>query len=341
MDNTDALAEPDRDFLEAAISDYNNMFGTSFDTSPDRFQNYYKDVSLRMRNRELDLLIVVNMFLTGFDATTLNTLWVDKNLRMHGFLQAFSRTNRIFNSVKTFGNIICFRNLQAEVDESISVFSDEDVSSIVLLKDFNDYIVFEIELARQIEINMDYILALIEKYHDSNCKDREICIRIRKAVESSMQLHSKEELIENFLGVFEPSSDVMESWHAHVEAEKEKELSEIIATEKLKDAETRRFVRDSFESGQVKTTGTDIDELMLKTSRFFGGNRDEKRRGIIGRLLAFFEKFFGIASSDMNSYPSHDSQDVVSAGESDSDLMKVAEDADGGYAGESDDGVKA
>ena len=101
------------------------MFHTNYDTSSDKFQNYYKDVSLRMKNKELDILIVVNMFLTGFDATTMNTLWVDKNLKMHGLIQAFSRTNRILNSIKTFGNIVCFRNLQKRVDSAISVWRQE------------------------------------------------------------------------------------------------------------------------------------------------------------------------------------------------------------------------
>ena len=86
------------------------MFGTSYDTSADKFQNYYKDLSLRLKNREIDLVIVVNMFLTGFDAPTLNTLFVDKNLRYHGLIQAFSRTNRIYNATKTFGNIVTFRD---------------------------------------------------------------------------------------------------------------------------------------------------------------------------------------------------------------------------------------
>ena len=105
--DTDALDQTSRDFLESAIGDYNAAFNTNFDTSSDKFQNYYKDLSMRVKNREVGLLIVVNMFLTGFDATTLNTLWVDKNLKMHGLIQAYSRTNRILNSVKTYGNIVC------------------------------------------------------------------------------------------------------------------------------------------------------------------------------------------------------------------------------------------
>lgn len=138
-EDTSALDTNSRDFLEKAIKDYNETFHTNYDTSSDKFQNYYKDVSLRMKNKELDLLIVVNMFLTGFDATTLNTLWVDKNLKMHGLIQAFSRTNRILNSIKTFGNIVCFRNLQKRVDSAISLFGDKDASGIVLMQSFKDY----------------------------------------------------------------------------------------------------------------------------------------------------------------------------------------------------------
>ena len=138
-EDTTALDQTARDFLEEAINDYNKMFHTFYDTSSEKFQNYYKDVSLRMKNKELDLLIVVNMFLTGFDATTLNTLWVDKNLKMHGLIQAFSRTNRILNSIKTFGNIVCFRNLAKRVDAAISLFGDREAGGTVLLKKYQDY----------------------------------------------------------------------------------------------------------------------------------------------------------------------------------------------------------
>lgn len=138
-EDTSALDQNSRDFLEDAIRDYNVMFHTNYDTSSDKFQNYYKDVSLRMKNKELDLLIVVNMFLTGFDATTLNTLWVDKNLKMHGLIQAFSRTNRILNSIKTYGNIVCFRRLQPRMESAIALFGDRDASSIVLVRTFKEY----------------------------------------------------------------------------------------------------------------------------------------------------------------------------------------------------------
>ena len=138
-DSTDGLDVTSREFLEAAIEDYNKTFNTAYDTSADKFPNYYKDLSLRMKNREVDLLIVVNMFLTGFDATTLNTLWVDKNLRQHGLIQAFSRTNRILNSVKNFGNIVCFRDLDKETNDAIALFGDREASGTVLLKSYNDY----------------------------------------------------------------------------------------------------------------------------------------------------------------------------------------------------------
>lgn len=137
--DTNALGQDDRRFLEDAIQDYNDMFGTSYDTTSDKFQNYYKDVSLRLRNRELDMVIVVNMFLTGFDATTLNTLFVDKNLRNHGLLQAFSRTNRILNSVKTYGNIVSFRNLERETNAALELFGNKDATGIVLLEPYEVY----------------------------------------------------------------------------------------------------------------------------------------------------------------------------------------------------------
>ena len=136
---TSSLDQSSRDFLDAAIQDYNAMFGASFDTSSDKFQNYYKDLSLRLKNREIDLVIVVNMFLTGFDATTLNTLFVDKRLVNHGLIQAYSRTNRILNSVKTYGNIVSFRDLEEETNEAIALFGNRDARGIVLLKPYGDY----------------------------------------------------------------------------------------------------------------------------------------------------------------------------------------------------------
>ena len=139
-DSLAQLEQSDRDFLENAIKDYNKYYGDNYDGSADGFAGYYKNVSERMKRRELDLLIVVNMFLTGFDATTLNTLWVDKNLRQHGLMQAFSRTNRILNRIKQFGMIVCFRNLEQATNDAIAMFGDKDAKGIVLLKTYDEYV---------------------------------------------------------------------------------------------------------------------------------------------------------------------------------------------------------
>ncbi|EPC8965199.1 type I restriction endonuclease subunit R [Campylobacter upsaliensis] len=139
-EDTTSLPKSQRDFLDATINDYNAIFACRFDSSADNFHNYYKDFSLKLKNRELDLAIVVNMFLTGFDATTLNTLYVDKSLRYHGLLQAYSRTNRILNSVKSFGNIIAFRDLQKNTDDALALFSDENAKGIVFLRSLEEYL---------------------------------------------------------------------------------------------------------------------------------------------------------------------------------------------------------
>ncbi|WNV56496.1 type I restriction endonuclease subunit R [Oscillospiraceae bacterium NTUH-002-81] len=395
-EDTSALDQPSRDFLEEAIKDYNEMFHTNYDTSSDKFQNYYKDVSLRMKNKELDILIVVNMFLTGFDATTMNTLWVDKNLKMHGLIQAFSRTNRILNSIKTFGNIVCFRNLQKRVDNAISLFGDKNAGGIVLLQSFKDYyygyesvdgkqmpgyvdmieelnrkfslsepqiigeqrqkefialfgailrmrnlllsfdefkgneqiserdlqdylgryqdlrdewkrrrkkstditddVVFEIELIRQIEINIDYILMLVKKYHDTHCEDKEVLITINKAIDASPELRSKKQLIETFIAGINDVDDIMHEWHEYVVEQRNHDLEQIIAEERLKPEDTRKFMENSFRDGEIKTAGTDIDKIMPPISRF-GGGREKKKQGVIDKLKNFFEKYFGIGGS--------------------------------------------
>ena len=393
-ESTTQLDQQSRDFLEGAIKDYNQMFATNYDTSGDKFQNYYKDLSLRMKNRQVDLLIVVNMFLTGFDATTLNTLFVDKNLKQHGLIQAFSRTNRILNSVKTFGNIVCFRDLQQATDGAIALFGDKDASSIVVLKDFwsyyngydnkdgkhcygyselvdqlksefpegqsvmgedaekrfvalfgsllksinilstfdqyegreelsdrqlqdyqshyldlrdkwrrrkpgdkeniNDDLIFETELIRQVEINIDYILLLVQKYHDTNCTDKEILVNISKAIGSSLQLRSKKELIESFISSVNAGTDVDSGWREYVQRRKAEDLNEIIESEHLKPEETEKFIESSFRDGLVRTTGTDIDKILPPMSRFGGGNRQEKKKSVIEKIQSFFERYFGL-----------------------------------------------
>ena len=391
--DTENLDLGSREFLEEAISDYNKKFGTNFDTSSDGFQLYYEDLSKRTKNKEIDILIVVNMFLTGFDATTLNTLWVDKNLRMHGLIQAFSRTNRILNSIKTFGNIICFRDLQKETDEAIALFGNKEAGGIVLLKTYEEYyngyeddkgrekegysqlieelqnkfpideqiigeenkkefiilfgnilkiknilsafdkfagneilsereyqdyqsiyidlyqerkpkdtdkesinddIIFEIELIKQVEINIDYILMKVAEYYKSNKKDKEILIDIKKAINSSIELRSKKELIEGFIDRVNSSKNVTDDFKKFVREEKEKDLEKVIEEEKLKPEETKKFIDNSLRDGTLKTTGTDIDKLLPPVSRFGGGNRAEKKLGVIEKLKVFFDKYLGL-----------------------------------------------
>ena len=161
-------------------------------------------------------------------------------------------------------------------------------------EDITDDIVFEIELIKQIEINIDYILMLVKKYHDSHCDDKEVLITIRKAVDASPELRSKKALIETFIAGINDVDDVMLEWRAFVAEEKERQLSAIIREENLKDAETRKFIETSFRDGSVKTSGTAIDKLLPPMSRFGGGNRAEKKQGVIDKLKTFFERFFGI-----------------------------------------------
>ena len=392
--DTDGLDKNSRDFLEYAIGEYNKEFGTHYDTSADKFQNYYKNLSQRVKDREVDILIVVDMFLTGFDATTLNTLWIDKNLRQHGLIQAFSRTNRILNSVKTYGNIVCFRNLEDATNKAIGLFGDKDAEGIVLMKKFEDYyngyeengkhvqgyaeivqeleaeyplgvpiigeqakrefiklfgkllriknilsafdqfadvqklsdrdmqdyqsiyidtydelrptvdgnteninddLVFELELIKQVEINIDYILMLIEKYHKDNCNNKEIRADIEKAIGSSPSLRSKKDLIMNFVDTVNVGATITDEWKVYVNRHKEEELNRIIVEEKLKPEETIKFINNAFQDGVVKTTGTDIDKILPPMPIFGGGGkRTAKKKSVIEKLKEYFERFFGL-----------------------------------------------
>jgi len=394
-EDTSGLDMSSRDFLDSAITDYNAMFGTSYDTSSDKFQNYYKDISLRVKNREIDILIVVNMFLTGFDATTLNTLWVDKNLRLHGLLQAFSRTNRILNSIKTFGNVICFRNLEKATNESIALFGDKEAGGIVLLKSYEDYyngyknddkevrgytsliaellekfpvgeriigeqnqkdfiklyggilrvrnilttfdeffgneilterdiqdyhsmyidlynefrkgaeieqeninddLVFEMELIKQVEINIDYVLGLIKRYHEDHNKNREILVDINKAIDSSIELRNKKDLINQFITSLDIHSVVDDDWQKFVDKKKVEELEKIIDSEGLDHDATYTFIRNAFRDGGVATNGTAITKVLPPVSRFSPtGERTKKRESVLSKLISFFERFFDIS----------------------------------------------
>jgi len=322
-------------------------------------------------------------------------LWVDKNLKMHGLIQTFSRTNRILNSVKTYGNIVCFRDLEQETNDAISLFGDKDASGIVLLKTYDDYyfgyedknnkhilgyeeivkkllldypldvqivseeeqkkfillfgaflrlrnilssfdrfdeegmkiltdremqdyqsvyldiydtykkkdavekediandLIFEMELVKQVEVNIDYILLLVEQYHSSHCEDKEILATIKKAVGSSPELRSKKDLIEGFLETINVSSKVGDDWKKFVMEQEEKELSAIIKEENLKDKETRQFIANSFKDGSIKEIGQEVASILPPMS-VFGGKREKKKKVVLEKLKAFFEKFFGL-----------------------------------------------
>ena len=393
-DSTEALDVDDRAFLAHAIDEYNKTFGTQYDTSGTLFPNYYKDLSMRVKNGEVDILIVVNMFLTGFDATGLNTLWVDKNLKMHGLIQAFSRTNRILNSVKAYGNIVCFRNLRKEVDDAIALFGDEEAKGIVILKSFNDYyygysdtdrngkeqhhagykelverlysefplpidilgeekkkhfiklfgailrflnilrcfdeyqgnelftegdlqdylsyygvlydefkvvitkddvtadVVFEMELVKQIVVNIDYILNLIKTYHDKHILDKEIPADITRAVSSNPELKPKKELIERFIASLNSESDIMYDWIKFKAEEKEKELTLLIVEEKLKEEPTRDLIEKIFRIGECEPSDADIAEILPPISRFKAGLLTETKLRVTDKIKDFFIRYF-------------------------------------------------
>ena len=419
---TDLLDQSSKEFLDFVIGEYNKKFKTNFSSEGNGFQDYYKDLSDRVKNREVDLLIVVNMFLTGFDATTLNTLWVDKNLKQHGLIQAYSRTNRILNSVKTYGNIVCFRDLEEATNDAIALFGDKNASGIVLLKSYEDYyygyeddkgrkhigyeariamliqkyplgvqiigeqnkkdfivlmgnilrlrnilssfdkfvgneilserdfqdyigtytdlyeefksrpeeeesikedIVFEMELVKQVEVNIDYILMLVAKYHASNCEDKEILGSIDKAIKSSLALRSKKELIDKFISKINADTNVYKDWAKFVKQQKEIDLENLIKEENLNEEATRKFLDNSFRDGEVKTTGTDIEKILPPMRRFGGGNRAEKKQTIIDKIKKFFEKYFGINSS--NEDENNDIQYDITDEENKNNLAMVAE----------------
>ena len=386
-----------REALEKSIDDYNHLWepNTSYSTDSEQFQSYYKDLSLRMKNKEIDLLIVVGMFLTGFDAKTLNTLWVDKNLKLHGLLQAYSRTNRILNAVKNCGNIVCFRNLEEATNESLRIFGDKNAAGLVFMKSFREYyeagyedsrgnwhrpymeliqillnqfpveqmanildeekkkefirlmseilrvrnvlnafddfdddaqlidkmryedykgwynnyyeefrkpkhdnesinddIEFEMELVKQVQVNIHYILQLVQKYHDENCKDKEIIVQIRKQVEASPDMRDKRDLIEKFIERMTPETgkDVGDEWEQYIEEEKKKQLDIIIQEESLKPQETEAFMKRAFADGYVTETGTGIAKILPPVNPFLPES-GEKKQTVIEKLKSYLQKF--------------------------------------------------
>ena len=395
-ESTEDLDQSSRDFLNMCIADYNEMFGTSYDTSAEKFQNYYKDVSLRMKNREIDLLIVVNMFLTGFDATTLNTLWVDKNLKMHGLIQAYSRTNRILNSIKSFGNIVCFRNLEHATNAALELFGDKEAGGLVLMKTFDEYyfgytkddgtdvrgyqsfvkddllvnfplsetiigekaekefirlwgailrlrnilqsfdqfngkeiltdeqfkdyqgiyldlyekyrrrikveaadvnddIVFEIELVKSVEINIDFILFLVAQKNGDSKHDTELEVKIRKSIAATPDLRDKEDLIMQFVRNASAGSNINDEWAMYVRQKLTNEVQELISSEKLKPELTIEFLQQAFRDGEIRESGTGIASILPPMPLFGAGNsREAKKLSVTEKLKTLFKRFYDL-----------------------------------------------
>jgi type I restriction enzyme R subunit len=392
LESTEGLSTAAKDQLQESIDDYNKCFKTSFDSGKN-FQDYYKDVSKRMKSHkegggdfpfQIDLLIVVNMFLTGFDAPTLNTLYVDKSLRLHGLLQAFSRTNRILNSEKSHGEILCFRPLEAQVDQSISLFGDEEALGIVLLRPYEEYLqeikqhigelqemgsiagllrqsdkkqfiqiwgeilkhhnilktfdeypntdqnrflesvvqdnnsyylelkdeylehkagesiledlVFETELVKSIEVNIDYILDLIEKYRNSSSQDQNLYSKLISSISASPTLRLKRELIEKFVAQLREEDSVDGQFSSFVEAEARKEAQEIAEEGGLDPVRLKRFINRSFKNGQLSTDGTSIVKL-AKGQIGFGMKRKQWKMETVKVLTDYFEKYVDLVDA--------------------------------------------
>ena len=382
---TEHLDASSREFLDMAIKDYNEIYGSNWDTSSENFQGYYQQLARKLKERDIDLVIVVNMFLTGFDSTTLNTLWVDKNLHQHGLLQAFSRTNRILNSVKTYGNIVCFRDLEKATQESISLFGNKDAGGIVLLRPYAEYygeyteaieellskftqgdmpegesaqkdfvnvynkilrlknilqsfdeyqgneilsqaafqdfqstyieiynnekakrdadkesiiadITFEIELVKQVEINVDYILMLVKELKASTGDaNKEVKAKIDRAVLSSYELRSKKDLIEKFISSIDNHTDIDKSWKKYIEQERERELASIIDEENLDPVAAKKFIDQAFSDGEIQMAGPAVTNMLPPKNMFTPDNEHgQQKASVLAKLQAYFERFFGL-----------------------------------------------
>lgn len=418
-----AMNRSAKEFLQAAINDYNAMFKTNHGVDSKAFQNYYRDLAKRVKNQEIDLIIVVGMFLTGFDAPALNTLFVDKNLRYHGLIQAFSRTNRIFNSTKTFGNIVTFRDLEQATIDAITLFGDTNTKNVVLERSYQDYmngyvnnagervrgykeivkelqtkfpdpasiekeaekkafaklfgeylridnilknydeynaitesansenqineqngeyitepiilpekkrqdylstyndirdwqrkqndgnaqeksdidwsdVVFEIDLLKSQEINLDYILELIFNEHKKTNNKLTLIKEVRRIIRSSLGNRAKESLIVEFiqqtdLNSIPDKAGIIESFFKFAQLEQEKEAKALIKNEKLNEEAAKRYISASLKRGYASENGTALNEALPKLSPLNPQYRTKKQT-VFEKLVAFVEKFKGI-----------------------------------------------
>lgn len=398
-----ALDSSAKEFLDMVIDEYNQRFKTNYSTDGKEFENYYKNLSLRVKEKEVDLLIVVGMFLTGFDAPKLNTLYVDKNLKYHGLIQAYSRTNRILNKVKAFGNIVCFRDLENATKEAISLFGDKNSINVILEKSFKEYIngfkddngkfvrgyieickeikekfpdpteiegeanekefvtifgeflkaenilrnfdefesfekiftelemqdmrsvyvdirekivkeigrsnelgdtkidfsdvEFQIDLLKTDEINLDYILALILEKSKKNETVENIKTEVSRAIRSSVDTRSKEDLIMEFISKtdltkLKERDEILESFYYFARSKKAEKIEEVVLSENLK-GDAKLFIEKSISKGFVDTSGMELNNILPPTSRRQGA-RERKKQEVLVKLQDIVEVFVGI-----------------------------------------------
>lgn len=426
-----------KEFLTKAISDYNMMFKTSFCVEGKEFQNYYRDLAKRVKNKDIDLVIVVGMFLTGFDAPALNTLFVDKNLRYHGLIQAFSRTNRIYNAAKTFGNIVTFRDLEQNTIDAITLFGDSNTRNVVLEKSYREYmagfkdaisgvarrgyidvvkelnerfpdvdeietekdkkefsklfgeylridnilqnydeyanlkalheidmndgdavetfkkthfvtdddisemqqvetlsdrkiqdykstyndirdwrrrerenaaveksmidwndVVFEVDLLKSQEINLDYILELIFE-HNKKTKDKPSLIEeIRRVIRASVGNRAKESLVVDFINetnidVIADKASIIEEFFEYAQRRQKQEAGSLIASENLNETAAKRYLSVSLKREFASENGTDFNDILPKMSPLSPLYLKKKQK-VFQLITAFVEKFKGV-----------------------------------------------
>lgn len=432
-----AMNSSAKEFLSVAIADYNAFFKTNFSVDSEGFQNYYRDLAKQVKAKEIDLLIVVGMFLTGFDAPTLNTLFVDKNLRYHGLMQAFSRTNRIFDATKTFGNIVTFRDLEQATIDAITLFGDKNTKNVVLEKSYKEYmegftdvatgearrgfmevvkeletrfpdpaaiekeadkkafaklfgeylrlenvlqnydefaslkelqnvdmsdpaavdefkakhyltdedmvalgtitlpaerkiqdyrstyndvrdwqrrektsdekdkstidwedVVFEVDLLKSQEINLDYILELIFDHNKKTKSKSELVDEVRRVIRASLGNRAKEDLLVDFINKTDldqigEKASVIETFFSFAQAEQQREAQELINSESLNAEAAKRYIKASLKREFASESGTELNALLPKMSPL-NPQYLVKKQSVFQKLAAFVEKFKGV-----------------------------------------------
>ena len=432
-----AMNSSAKEFLTSAINDYNTLFKTSFGVDSNSFQNYYRDLAKRMKNKEVDLLIVVGMFLTGFDAPTLNTIFVDKNLRYHGLIQAFSRTNRIYDATKTFGNIVTFRDLEKATIDAITLFGDKNTRNVVLEKSYKEYmegftdsatgearrgyvdvvkelneqfpnpdeivtekdkkdfvklfgeylkvenilqnydeftalkalqdldtsdpqavaefkalyyvddedlkvlqeievppertiqdyrstyndirdwlrreksneetatstldwndVVFEVDLLKSQEINLDYILELIFE-HNKKTKDKASLVdEVRRLIRASIGNRAKESLVVDFinqtdLDTIQDKAGIIDAFFTFAQREQKREAAELVSSENLNEEAAKRYLIASLKREYASENGTELNAILPKMSPL-NPEYLPKKHSVFQKIADFVEKFKGV-----------------------------------------------